>query len=248
MKETQTKKEKAKETKEEKKVAEKKPEKAKAEVKTEENKEKAKAEEKKPEIAKLEEKKPEEKSKKRMFLFVIAIILLILLVFLMFFYYVMASPSRPSPDKTQSLVADIDRLNIENAISQFNEGYISYVIFAIDGWKLHSPPFSEDTPKIKVVVDGETYVSEVIAAEIKTEKREIDDEDIVMNTTKREIVLAIMSPDIKGHIKQSIQAGNTTLELKASYTKLLSKGYLPIYQDLTGRGFTGSVIRIFQQG
>lgn len=56
---------------------------------------------------------------------------------------------------------------------QFNESYIGYLVFAIGGWKLHNPPLSDDTPKIKVIVDEEVYVSEIINGEIKTEKKRL---------------------------------------------------------------------------
>ena len=197
------------------------------------------------EKVRTEEKKVERKKKKRVW-FLLAIILLILLVFLMFFYFVMASPSKPrSGTEIENPIGD---MNLEYAISQFNESYISHVVFAIGGWKLHAPPLSEDTPKVKVIVDGEIYISEIIDMEIKTEKKETENEDIVIKTTKREIVLAILSPDVKNYIKQSVSEGKTTLELKASYTKLFSKGYLSLYKDITGKSFTGSVVRIFAQG
>lgn len=53
---------------------------------------------------------------------------------------------------------------------------------------------------------------------------------------------------MKTYIKQSVQEGKTSFELKASYTTLFSKGYLNIYKEITGKSFTGSVIRIFGQG
>lgn len=178
------------------------------------------------------------------FFLILGIILLILLVGGMFLYFITASPSNP---KTE-IEKPIKNLSQEEAFLQFNESYIGYLVFAIGGWKLHNPPLSDDTPKIKVIVDEEVYVSEIINGEIKTEKKEIEEEDIIIRTTKQEIINSILAGDMKTYIKQSVQEGKTSFELKASYTTLFSKGYLNIYKEITGKSFTGSVIRIFGQG
>lgn len=192
----------------------------------------------------MEEKK--QKTKKKLWPFVLGIVFLVLVLAGMFFYFVTASPSKPrAGTEVQNPIKD---LTIEQAILQFNGEYIRYLVFAIGGWKLHNPPLSDETPKIKVIVDNEVFISEIVNGEIKTEKKEIENEDMIIRTTKQEIVNSIKSSDIKNYIKQSIQDGKTSLELKAGYTTLFSKGYLNLYQDITGKSFTGSVVRIFGQG
>lgn len=187
-----------------------------------------------------------EKKKTRLWPFILAIIFLILVIVGMFFYFATASPNKPRAGT--EIENPIKDLTIEQAILQFNEEYIKYLVFVIGGWKLHNPPLSDETPKIKVIVDNEVFISEIVNGEIKTEKKEAEGEDIIIKTTRQEIVNSIKSLNMKSYIKQSVQEGKTTLELKASYTTLFSKGYLNIYQDITGKSFTGSVVRIFGQG
>lgn len=192
----------------------------------------------------MEEKK--QKTKKKLWPFVLGIVFLVLVLAGMFFYFVTASPNKPrAGTEVQNPIKD---LTIEQAILQFNGEYIRYLVFAIGGWKLHNPPLSDETPKIKVIVDNEVFISEIVNGEIKTEKKETENEDMIIRTTKQEIVNSIKSSDMKNYIKQSIQDGKTSLELKAGYTTLFSKGYLNLYQDITGKSFTGSVVRIFGQG
>lgn len=199
-----------------------------------------------------------EEKKKRKWLLILGILLLILLVGGMFFYFATASPNKPrAGTEIENPIADKSE---EEALLYFREEYIDYLVFAIGGWKLHNPPLSDETPKVKVIADDEVFVSEIIKGEIKTEKasefkrtgltseKEIENEDITIKTTKEEIVRSMMSSDMKNYIKSSIQEGKTNLELKASYTTLFSKGYLAIYKDITGKSFTGSVARIFAQG
>ncbi len=190
-----------------------------------------------------------EKKKSRLWFFILGILLLILVIAGMFFYFTTAALSKPRAGT--EIENPIGNLTAEEAILQFNEKYIDYLVFAIGGWKLHNPPLSDKTPKIKVIVDNEVFVSEILNGEIKTEKnseKEAENEDMIIRTTKEEIVNMIKSEDMKTYIKQSVQQGKTSMELKASYTTLFSKGYLNIYQDATGKSFTGSVVRIFGQG
>jgi hypothetical protein len=183
----------------------------------------------------------EEPRKKRVWPLVLAVLLAG-----MFFYFVTASPSKP---RGENIVANpAEDLTSEEAALQINEESIKYLVFSLGGWKLHNPPLSDETPKIKVVVDDEVYFSEIVNGEISAEKKEIDNEDITIKTTKKELAGAIKSLSIKDYIKNSVQEGKTTLELKASYTTLFSKGYLSIYKDITGKSFTGSAVRIFSQG
>ncbi len=194
----------------------------------------------------LASKMSEEGKKRKKWPFILGIALIFLVILMMFFYFATASPSKPrTGTEIQNPIGD---LTAEEAVLQFNEEYINYLVFSIGGWKLHNPPLSDETPKIKVIVDGEIYFSEIANGQIKTERREIEDEDMIIRTTKEEIVNAIMSLDMENYIKQSIEDGKTSLELKAGYTTLFSKGYLNIYKDITGQSFTGSVVRIFAQG
>ncbi len=193
----------------------------------------------------LASKMNEESKKRKRWPFILGIALILLLILIMFFYFATASPQKPRAGT--EIQNPIKSLTNEEAVLQFNEKYINYLIFAIGGWKLHNPPLSDETPKIKAIVDGEIYFSEIVNGEIKTERKEIENEDIIIRTTKQEIVNVIMSLNMKNYIKQSVEEGKTSLELREGYTTLFSKGYLNIYKDVTGKSFTGSVVRIFVQ-
>ncbi len=185
-----------------------------------------------------------ERKEGRLWPFATAIIFLILLVGGLFLYFATASPSKPKNTIENPISQNV---SYKEAVLGFSEEYIDYLVFSIGGWKLHNPPASSETPKIKVIVDSDVYVSEIINGEIKTKRKEINNEDITIRTTREEIVNAILSSDMGNYIKQSVQEGKTVLELKADYTTLFSKGYLNIYKELTGKPFTGSVIEIFKQ-
>lgn len=185
----------------------------------------------------------ENKKKIKIWPFILGIILLIFLVVVLFFYFATASPSSP---KTENIVNNpMEGMAFQQAMAGFNEDYVNYVVFAIGGWKLHNPPLSSEIPKIKLIVDEEVYISEIKKGKVTTEKREGENEDIIITTTKNEIVNAILSENTKEYIKNSVEQGKTNLELRASYTNLFSKGYLGLYEEMTGKSFTGSVVRIF---
>ncbi len=175
---------------------------------------------------------------------IFGVVILVLLGIGLFLYFTLTPPSEP---KTGSeIINPIEGMSQSEAVLQFNESQIDYLVFAIGGWKLHNPPLSSETPKIKVIVNGDVFISEIKDGQIKTEKKDIDNEDIILRTTKEEIVNSILSPDMVGYIRESMEQGITTFEFKASYTTLFLKGYLPLYEDATGESLTGSVIRSFR--
>jgi len=188
-------------------------------------------------------KKPSKKRPLNVLILVCLIILIILVSGGLYIYFVMAAPSAPKPGAEVS--NPIEGMSSEQALLQFNEQYIDYLVFALGAWKLHNPPFSSDTPKIKVVLGEEVFASEIIKGEIRTRRGELGEEDIVVRTTKQEIVNAILSLDMKSYIKDSIKEGKTGIEFKASETTLFVKGYLSLYEDLTGESLGGVLSSLF---
>ncbi len=122
----------------------------------------------------------------------------------------------------------------------FNESYINYVLFSMGAWNLHSTILSGNLPKIEVQVD-ETYSSEIIKGEIFTSLGEIEDEDIVIVTEKKEIIEAILSEDIGEYMKDSVRNKRTEIQMVAGYTELYGKGYLEMYGELTGESVFDSL-------
>ena len=161
--------------------------------------------------------------------FIIAIIFLILIMLAILLYFTLANPSKdPTGDNGYEDDEDVE----------LSEEHVSYLIFDLEGWRLHAASSSGSTPKIKTIADGDTYVTEVSDMEVKTQKKATDVEDITITTTKLEIINALMSPDIKEYMIKSVSEGNTTVELKSSYSILISKGYSNFYRELTGKSLS----------
>jgi len=136
---------------------------------------------------------------------------------------------------------------IKQAELEFDKNYINYVLFAMSAWKLHNSPLSRDTPKIKIVLDNsndEIYYSEVIGSEIKTDSLNIGEPDVIISTSKQEIIEAMLAEDMIQFMKTSVMEGGTNMEMMASQFTLASKGYLQMYEDVTGESLLGSVIRM----
>lgn len=188
--------------------------------------------------------KKAEKRKSRLWVYVLIAVILALMFFGMLFFLLTYSPS--SPKAGTEVKNPISDLTDEEAVLMFNKEYVRYLVFAVGGWKLHNPLMSDDTPKIKVIADGEVYFSEIIDGEIFAEKKDAENEDMIITITKLEVVRAIKSLDMESYIKQSVKEGKTGFELKASYTTLFTKGYLNLYQDVTGKSLTGEIIGIFK--
>jgi hypothetical protein len=117
---------------------------------------------------------------------------------------------------------------------EFDQDYINYVLHAMSAWKLHNPPLSSNKPKIRVIVDEEIYNSEVDDGVISTFVGDIEDPDIAIITTKREVIQAMLVEDMTEFMKLSVAEGRTTIEMLAGQLELASKGYLQMYEDVTG--------------
>ena len=173
----------------------------------------------------------------------VSVILVIILILLIFFYFTLFSPRNEklySGDK--ALVNPISGLSHEEAISQFNESFITYLLYEIKAYNLHNPPLSGDTPKILVFVGDDSYGAEIDAGSIYVHKGGIEGQDIIIRTSKEESVNMLSNED---YVKESFQNGKSNIELAASKSVLFGKGYLSLYEQLTGKSVTGSVIRIY---
>lgn len=142
--------------------------------------------------------------------------------------------------------------NLSNPLSGVNdtslivieERHVAYVLNEIGAYQLKNS-LSSDKPRIEVVFGGEKFASEVNGGVISVKKGESENPDLRITTTRDEIIEAILSSDIKEYMKTSVSSGKTSIEMVAGYTTLLVKGYLSIYQEMTGKTLAGSVIRIF---
>lgn len=175
---------------------------------------------------------------------IISISLIIVLIIIAFLYYALAKPNyeKPTIDINKTQIA----INPESVVIEPN--HISYILAELDFYQLRNPPLSSDTPKINIKLDETWFNSQVEQGKIHTKQGSIENPDIIIYTSSDELIEAMKSDEIKEYMKTSVSSGKTQLELKASYSTLFSKGYLSLYQELTGKTLTGSVIRIFGQG
>jgi hypothetical protein len=121
---------------------------------------------------------------------------------------------------------------VQEAILQFDEDYINYILVALGVNKLHKS-ITFENPKIEINV-GEVWSSEIVKGVPNTVRGGIDKEDIRFVMSKEEAVRALLSDDIEGFMKDSVASGKTEVEMVAGKVELFSKGYLGLYTDLTG--------------
>src|SRR3989344_3616576 len=176
----------------------------------------------------------------------VSLSLLIILIVILFLYFALFKPGNGKLYEEQSesrkLINPVSGLSLEEGINEFDEGYIEYLFYELKAYELHNPPLSKDTPRIELDVDSEKYNVLISNGLIKVYFGEIDDEDIMIKTSKEEIVKSLQD---KEYIKESFSSGKSEFELVANKATLFSKGYLSLYKDLTGKGITGSVIGIY---
>lgn len=122
---------------------------------------------------------------------------------------------------------------VEEAVIEFNQDYINYILAALGTGYLHKSILGEN-PSIELNLDDEVWSAEIIEGMPNSMKKETLDEDLKVSLSKTEAVEAILSPDIRQFMKSSVSEGNTQIEMVAGKAELFSKGYLAMYQELTG--------------
>jgi hypothetical protein len=122
---------------------------------------------------------------------------------------------------------------IDEGVREFNESYMDYILLGLGVDKLHGA-IGFGNPIIITVVSGEEWNSEIINKFPKTLSGHNGNGDIKVILSKEEAVRAILSEDIKIFMKNSVTNGNTGIEMVAGNAELFGKGYLGLYNDLTG--------------
>jgi len=193
-----------------------------------------------------------ERSFKKPIIIILMVLIIAIILFLIFylgaiFGSVQVNPSVNYTNPVIEIMNEYKARNIsinqsaiiDQAEEEFDESYIDFVLFAMGAWKLHNPPLSKETPKIEfVMIDSgdveEVFNAEVIEGTINTDKGMISNEDIVIRTTKKEVIGAMLVEDMEDYMEKSVREGRTTIEMIANKVKLGTKGYLQMYQDITG--------------
>src|SRR3989344_5492541 len=169
-----------------------------------------------------------------------SIAFIILLVIGIFLYFSLVGPNYDSKysEKIRSgeLVNPIYGLSEEQSIASFNESFVYYLLFSIKAYNLHGATLSSDLPKIEIYVDDSVFNVEIDKGEIYVDRGKIVEKDIIIRTTAKEAVKMLKN---QNYVQQSFLEGGSSIERIASQTTLFGKGYLNMYNELTGKSLTG---------
>lgn len=122
---------------------------------------------------------------------------------------------------------------INQAVLNFNESYIDYILFGLGCEKLHSG-IGFGNPIIETVVDNEEFTSEIIDKIPRTAHANfVNNSDIKIKISKDIAIKSLLSNDIKLFIKDSVKNNNIEIEKVAGDVELFSKGYLDLYKELS---------------
>ena len=153
--------------------------------------------------------------------------------------YVPAPPSKPTFKSIES--TNIQDIGIENLseeaikLVEIEAKHINYVLYNLKAYQLHKPILSEEVPVIEMEIDGISYTTEIEDGNLVTKEGESDSEDMKISTTKQELIEIINSDDVAKKVFESIEEGQTTYEITSNERTLLLKGYVNIYEELTGK-------------
>lgn len=178
----------------------------------------------------------------------VAIVFLLIVLFVLFFSgenYDEIYEQRISSGEIVSPLIDKDTgetLTTEEAVEQFDEDFVYYLLISIRAYNLHTPSFGSDKPEIEFYIGEDVYNSIIDEGDIYVFRGETQEEDIIIRTSKEEAVMMIRD---EGYIEESFQTGGSSIEMVAGKTELASKGYLEIYTSLTGGSITGFFVEGF---
>ena len=185
-------------------------------------------------------------NKKGTWILWISIAFVLLLIVGIFLYFSLSGPNYDAryAEKISSgeLVNPVYALTEEQAVLAFDESFIYYLLYSIKAYNLHSPPLSSDSPKIEIFIGNQTYNVEIEKGVIYVKRGEVVEKDIIIRTNAVEAVNMLKNKD---YVQESFLNGNSNIERVASQTTLFGKGYLKMYNELTGKGLTGNVIKIY---
>ena len=123
---------------------------------------------------------------------------------------------------------------VSEGVMNFNVDYINYIMAALGVGKLHKSLIGYGNPVIEMNLNDEVWNSELKDGGLYSLQGDSDDEDLRVIMTKEEAVKALLSSDIAGFMKNSVTEGNTKIEMIAGKIELGSKGYLEMYDGLSG--------------
>jgi len=171
----------------------------------------------------------------------ISLALAILLIAVIFLYFVLFKSNNEALYSGQTLKNPVTGLNDSQAIAVFDESFVHYLLVSIKAYNLHNVPLSSNYPKLEIDVGGDLFSASVKKGIISVNRGAVEKEDVIIRTTKEEAVKMMRD---KSYVTKSFNDGKSTIELVADKTTLFAKGYLNMYNELTGKSITGDIIRI----
>jgi hypothetical protein len=189
----------------------------------------------------------------RVVLWIVVVVLVILLALVGFFLWnffsgssgegspiVLENPLKSLIQANMNADGSVNRSDlIEQAVAEFNADYINYLLVVLGANNLHKSYIGYGNPKIEFVVGDEFWNSELDGG-LTTGRGESDDPDLRISISKEEAVEALLSEDVEDFMKDSVASGRTGVEMVAGKIELGSKGYLEMYNELTGSEFEDS--------
>ena len=123
--------------------------------------------------------------------------------------------------------------SIKQGIENFDENYIIYLLVSLGTNHLHKSYTGQGAAELEISIDGETW-SAIIDKGLRVQKIGIDDPDLRITMSKQVAVEALLSSSIQEQLKLATKNGQIRIEQVAGKVELASKGYLSMYQELTG--------------
>lgn len=136
-------------------------------------------------------------------------------------------------DNTYQGKVDFEKV-LEQGVKEFDKDYVNYLLISSGAEKLHKSVIGYGDPAIELNIDNEVWSVKIENGNLITEKSSIENEDFKIIISKQEIVKALLSENTYEFFKNSLKSGNIQAELVAGKAELLSKGYLEMYQSLSG--------------
>jgi hypothetical protein len=130
-----------------------------------------------------------------------------------------------------SLRQIISNISNEEAVNLFDRDFVLYLLYSIGAQGVHKVPFGSENPVIEIDVGGEVYNAEVVDGKIIVRDGGIDNEDIRIVSSKEEGIKMIRD---QNYVVNSFREGKSSVEMVAGELELAGKGYLSLYNKLTG--------------
>ena len=121
---------------------------------------------------------------------------------------------------------------IEQALENFDENYINYILISSGVNELHKSLIGHGNPSIELVINNEMWDVEMNDGNLITKKSSTDNEDFKVYISKEQIINALLSEDPAKFLKDLFLDGSIKAEVMTGKTEILSKGYLGMYQKL----------------